>query len=186
MKKCGRVSKILLTGVMMGLITVTAHAQTVEPVMMYRLTSFADFQEKMKSVQAKTTITVLVPSVLPLDTHPEKEIVFIGAETKKTRYRIALTSSEDCSWVGSCLNASFQGSMQPFHPAHDIYEQQKPVPMTLKNGDQGYYYESICYTGCSTYDITFKHGQFYYDVAVAGSLTKNPKQEMIDFVNTFK
>lgn len=149
--------------------------------------SFADLQRIMKSIQAKTSVSIGIPKKLPKYVDLEKYGSYLRNSVNLHYYEVNFIIDPECEDLYRCVNITFVGSASPVGSYNKPYKgnkkhQPKPVPttnVTLKNEDKALFYEPSCGAYCPLSELVWQHGKFYYMISFMGGL-----KDAMDIANT--
>ena len=149
--------------------------------------SFADLQHVMKTMQAKTAVSMGIPKKFPKYVDFEKYGSYIRNSVNSNYYEVNFIKDPECEDLYRCIDIAFVGSTSPVGSYNQEYKgnkkhQPKPVPTTnviLKNGDKALFYEPDCGAYCPLSELVWQHGRFYYMISFMGSL-----EDATDIANT--
>jgi hypothetical protein len=87
-------------------------------------------------------------------------------------YEVSLDFGADCQGAGACHYGSLTGkkvdSNEPVGTRNFIFDAERAQKVTLTNGIEGYFIESVCGAGCDDAKVFWIYSGFQYMVGLKG------------------
>jgi hypothetical protein len=120
------------------------------------------------AVRRQSRVPLRLPSFLP-DYDRAHPIDAILQSVDKSGYEFLLAFDPNCQGQNWCLYGSVRGSVSRRKLGSDT-----GVPLTLRHGIKGWFFESVCHAYCNQAYVEWKENGFYYAIGI-----KAGKQEQL-------
>ena len=131
----------------------------------------------MKTMQAKTAVSIGIPKQLPNYVDFEKYRSYIKNSVNSNYYEVNFIKDPEYEDLYRCIDIALVGSTSPVGSYKEYKgnrkHKYKAVPttnVTLKNGDKALFYDLECGAYCPLSELVWQYGKFYYIISFMSSL----------------
>lgn len=131
------------------------------------------FSEAVSVLRQKTSVPIRIPTEVPgLDA--ENNLYATVKSADETGYTVALGATPDCGGQHVCSYGTLIGTTRPFNEIDDYgFTDRHRTRVMLRNGINGYFYDSVCGAYCSDSLIVWTEGKYRYIIGLKAERRSN-------------